>query len=344
VPDRRTSRPSELAASQRATAKALGVDEGTVRKDLGKRRAENSAPKAIEPAPESQSESVPAENSAPAWFADGASAPPKAIESAPESQSESVPAGDPAPAWFAELAASQRATAKALGVNASTVNRDVADATPKAIKAAPPRRARDGSVADATPAWSAELAASQRATAKALGVDESTVREDLGKRRAGNPAPKAIERAPESQSESVPAGDPAPAWFADGTSVPPKAIESAPESQPEIAPGTDVPPAWSAELAASQRATAKALGVGKTTIQEDLAGRKRPPKTEEPPSDAASVEPKRSEATAPAWFADRAVDPAKLARGRASPAAPERPARSYRAGRSRRSRGTAERG
>ena len=56
----------EIGASQRATAKMLGVDEGTVRRDL---RAENSAPAAEEPAGNLVVEEPTAENSAPAeWF------------------------------------------------------------------------------------------------------------------------------------------------------------------------------------------------------------------------------------------------------------------------------------
>jgi hypothetical protein len=57
-----------------------------------------------------------------------------------------------------------------------------------------------------------KLGASQRATAKALGVDESTVRDDLGKKkRAGNPATELIETPVERNLKPVNAGSPAPA-------------------------------------------------------------------------------------------------------------------------------------
>jgi N6-adenosine-specific RNA methylase IME4 len=55
--------------------------------------------------------------------------------------------------------------------------------------------------------------ATQRATARMLGVDESTVRADLGKRSAGNPAPMG-DKAPETKAlEADSAGNPAPEWF-----------------------------------------------------------------------------------------------------------------------------------
>ena len=60
-----------------------------------------------------------------------------------------------------------------------------------------------------------DIEASQRATAKMLGVDESTVRADLGKRRTGNPAPDISEPQEMSDIETGETGNPAPAWFQD---------------------------------------------------------------------------------------------------------------------------------
>ena len=60
----------DIEASQRATAKMLGVDEGTIRGDLGKRSAENSALTVPEPADNGNSQDANAENSAPEWFQD----------------------------------------------------------------------------------------------------------------------------------------------------------------------------------------------------------------------------------------------------------------------------------
>ena len=48
----------------------LGVDEGTIRGDLGKRSAENSAVADVEPAEILAPGGGGAENSAPAWFQD----------------------------------------------------------------------------------------------------------------------------------------------------------------------------------------------------------------------------------------------------------------------------------
>jgi DNA modification methylase len=59
----------------------------------------------------------------------------------------------------------------------------------------------------------AAIKAGQRAIARTLGVDESTVRADLGKRRAGNPAPPSAESEqcpPEPErTRDIPAGNPA---------------------------------------------------------------------------------------------------------------------------------------
>ncbi len=63
-------RLQEIEASQRATAKMLGVDEGTIRGDLGKRSAENSAPIIPEMAENGNSQDSNSENSAPEWFQD----------------------------------------------------------------------------------------------------------------------------------------------------------------------------------------------------------------------------------------------------------------------------------
>ncbi len=51
--------------------------------------------------------------------------------------------------------------------------------------------------------------------AKALGVDESTVRADLGKRAAGNPAAPPTEAAENNGADTADAANPAPAWFQD---------------------------------------------------------------------------------------------------------------------------------
>jgi len=51
--------------------------------------------------------------------------------------------------------------------------------------------------------------------AKALGVDEKTVRADLGKRVAGNPAAPSTEAAENNGAETADAANPAPAWFQD---------------------------------------------------------------------------------------------------------------------------------
>ncbi len=60
-----------------------------------------------------------------------------------------------------------------------------------------------------------DIEASQRATAKMLGVDESTVRADLGKRDAGNPALRRSGNAENGGLEGDDAGNPAPEWFQD---------------------------------------------------------------------------------------------------------------------------------
>ena len=44
-------------------------------------------------------------------------------------------------------------------------------------------------------------------------MDESTVREDLGKRSAGNPAPVVTSAAESLGLDDADAGNPAPAWF-----------------------------------------------------------------------------------------------------------------------------------
>jgi len=79
-----------------------------------------------------------------------------------------------------------------------------------------------------------ELEASQRATARLLGVDESTVREDLGTRspRAGNPANNTPEPAQTNGSEPSNAGN--PAWFqGDGAAAAGAAEKAATPDEPK---------------------------------------------------------------------------------------------------------------
>lgn len=59
-------RLAAIQASQRATARLLGVDEGTIRNDLGKRGAENSAAAGRALSESTNNHDAPAENSA--WF------------------------------------------------------------------------------------------------------------------------------------------------------------------------------------------------------------------------------------------------------------------------------------